>query len=397
MAIVHMKCPKCGGTMVYENNQFRCPYCNLMMLNIVDAKIDADVTVMSPDDFAKRIEESKKQFVVHINDDFKVFDVNTMVINKQLKDATAILALGNFDAVLSYLSNVPSNILSAERLKFLAEYRAKNEYELSFFDGYIDNDPHFKNIINLADEQTRATYKKIAEHCREQHDTKLRIEAEITEVNKLLNVQLYQEAIAYTKEMCKRYPQTALSWAYACEVKCTISRNYNGNLEFSMMEKCPDYSEEKLPAVLKDKIKKFSNSAISYDEKYEEHSMNLCSLAGSLWVTLLSFIAFIVISKFDSHDNDMYAFFMIFYIICLFAFISSIVFIVNSIKSAKVFLPFKKSYNNSANLVPTSIKSKYGAKNASKKMTGCTAALIIGLIVLAALIFVLIKYADNIF
>ena len=43
-----------------------------MILNIVDAKIDADVTVMSPDEFARKIEESKRQFVVNINDNLTV-------------------------------------------------------------------------------------------------------------------------------------------------------------------------------------------------------------------------------------------------------------------------------------------------------------------------------------
>lgn len=83
-----MKCPNCRGEMTLINGQFTCPFCRTTLLNIVDAKIDADVTVMSPDEFAKRIEESKRQFVVNINDNLQVFDINTMVINKKIKDAT---------------------------------------------------------------------------------------------------------------------------------------------------------------------------------------------------------------------------------------------------------------------------------------------------------------------
>ena len=114
MAVVEMKCPNCGGKMGLINNQFMCPNCRTMILNIMDAKIDADVTVMSPDEFAKKIEESKRQFVVNINDNIQVFDVQTKIINKKIADATALLESGDFDKVESALSDVPNTILSAE-------------------------------------------------------------------------------------------------------------------------------------------------------------------------------------------------------------------------------------------------------------------------------------------
>ena len=85
MAVVEMKFPNCGGKMGLINNQFMCPNCRTMVLNIMDAKIDADVTVMSPDEFAKKIEESNRQFVVNINDNIQVFDVQTKIINKKLQ------------------------------------------------------------------------------------------------------------------------------------------------------------------------------------------------------------------------------------------------------------------------------------------------------------------------
>lgn len=297
MPVVHMKCPNCGATMVLSNNQFSCPNCRTMVLNIIDAKIDADVTVMSPEEFGKKIEESKRQFVVNINDNLKVFDVNTLVANKKIQDATIQLNEGNFDDVLNILQDLPNNILSVERLRFLAKFKVKNEYELSFYDGYIDKykysygigtNDHYAHIMELADEKTKNTYKKLAEHCREQHDIKKQIENEIKETKKLLDVKLYQEAIAYTKEMCKKYPHTALSWAYSCEVKCAISNNYNGNFEFAMMEKCPDYSEQNLPDSLQKKIKCCKELSEAFVKEYKEDTIFATRLAAFLWgATLL--------------------------------------------------------------------------------------------------------------
>ena len=251
MAFVEMKCPNCGGTMVLKNNQYECSHCTTKILRIIDAKIDADVTVMSPDEFEQKIEESKRQFVVNINDEIKVFDVDTMVINKKLKDAAEKLEQGEFDSVVNILAEVPNNILSAERMRFLSHFKVRNEYELSFYDGYIDveeNDnryvgiirkpnERYENIIKLADEQTRATYQKIAQYCREQYDAKKKMESEIEEVNKLLEVGLYKEAVTYAKDMCRRYPNNMMSWSYLYSVKYKVSQNYNGNYEYQMMQK----------------------------------------------------------------------------------------------------------------------------------------------------------------
>ncbi len=394
MAVVQMKCPNCGGTMGLVNNQFICSNCRTMMLNIVDAKIDADVTVMSPDEFARKIEESKRQFIVNINDNLKVFDVNTMVINKQIQDATSSLARGEFDQVMASLSSVPSDILSAERLRYLAEFRVKNEYELSFHDGYIDENPHFKNIIRLADDQTRATYQKIAYYCREQYDTKRRIEAEITEVNKLLDVKLYQEAIAYTKEMCKKYPQTALSWAYACEVKCTISSNYNGNLEFSMMEKCPDYSESKLPMVLREKINKFSNLSKNYESEYKDHVAHLGYLAGCMWATVLSLILYAFIGSKSGNDGSMILLGVAIYVVSLGSFIATIVNIVQCIKIGKRVKQLRKQYNAAVNLIPNKIKKQYCANCASSKKGGYIFAIVFWFIAVAVSVYIIVNFTD---
>ena len=161
-------------------------------------------------------------------------------------------------------------------MRFLSQYKARNEYELSYYDGYIDVESgrhggtypntHYQNILKLADEQTKATYIKIAAYCREQFDTKKKIEEEIKEVEGLLAVKLYTDAVDYAKEMCRKYPQTALSWSYLCTVKYTISNNYNCDAEYTMMQKCVDYTEEKIPSFLK---KKIAQAQKKVDQHYE--------------------------------------------------------------------------------------------------------------------------------
>lgn len=397
MATIQMKCPNCGGTMTLANNQFICPNCRTMMLNIVDAKIDADVTVMSPDEFAQKIEKSKKQFVVNINDDLKVFDVNTMVINKKIQDATQALNAGRFSEVSSLLNGVPNDVLSAERLRFLAQYSAKNEYELSFHDGYIDTnaygrqDSHFANIMKLADEKTKATYQKLADYCREQYDTKVRIEKEIKEVEELLSVKLYQEAIAYTKEMCRKYPTTALSWAYACEVKCRISSNYNGNIEFSMMEKCPNFSKVNMPRALTEKINNFQSLSRSYSCEYEEHTKKMMVLAGCMWVAILALGLYALMMAFAGNHGGVVLIGALVYLVGLVSFITTIVFTVKSIKAGNEERRARNSYTSQSNLVPERIRKQYQANCSEGKRKFIIFALIIGFIVIAVGIISFIK------
>lgn len=381
MAIVQMKCPNCGGIMELSNNQFICPNCRTMMLNIVDAKIDADVTVISPDEFAKKIEDSKRQFIVNINDNLKVFDIDTMVINKKIQDATECLNNRKFSEVISCLNGVSSNILSVERLRYLAEFRVENEYELSFHSGYIDSNQHFQNIICLAEEQTKATYQKIADYCREQYDTKCRIEYEIKEVNKLLDVKLYQEAIAYINEMCKRYPQTALSWIYACKVKCTISKNYNCNLEFSMMEKCPDYFVYDIPEVLKAKINEFAELSKNYEVENKKYTNTLGNLTLCIWIAAIVLILFFITTKGEFIKKSLNNPF--FYLGCNLVWpitiVASIILIVKTIKIRVSVNNLKEKYNIEKNLVPDEIKSKYAINRKSIKSKFYYGAFIIGI------------------
>ncbi len=263
MAFVMLDCPNCGGQMERGNNQYRCPYCGAEALYIVDAKINGDIDIITPEEFGKQLDESRKQFVVNINNEFKVMDVDTMVLNKKIQDATKLLAEKKYEEVLLTLQRVEDKWLSVVRLKYLASLMVSNEYELSMCYGYIDeycggilNEglawwrydalgyyEYYKEILQLADEQTKNTYIEIAKLCRERYDTTEQVKEEIRKANELLDVELYDEAIAYTKEMCRKYPQYMHSWMYAVEAKLHKDENYNYDREMEIIKKCYGYSE----------------------------------------------------------------------------------------------------------------------------------------------------------
>ncbi len=265
MALVQMKCPNCGGVMKTEREQFVCPNCRTMILNIVDAKIDADVTVMSPEEFAKEIAKSKRRFVVNVNNNLQVFDVKTRVINKKISDALKELYVGKFKNVFQCLDGVSSDVLAAERLRFLAHYEVGSEASFLSLRARdtknLTENYHYKKILELADEQTRATYLKIGELC----ETKKKVEEEILQIDQLIGVQLYSDALTYAKEMCRKYPFTAVSWEALCKAKLKINENCSLEKEFKMMEMCADHQvEECLPKSIQETLAKRR----SYDQPY---------------------------------------------------------------------------------------------------------------------------------
>lgn len=116
MATISTKCPNCGGAMKLKDSLLQCPYCETIFLHIADAKIESEVAVISPAKFAKKIEASKRQFVIKINEKLQVFDIDTKVINKRIQDAKGFLESGEFDKVPGALTGVPTDILAADPL-----------------------------------------------------------------------------------------------------------------------------------------------------------------------------------------------------------------------------------------------------------------------------------------
>lgn len=245
MAYVEMKCPNCGAPMTGDGNRFTCPHCGTAILNVIDAKIDSDVTVMSAEEFTARLEANKKSFVINVNDRLEEFDVDTMVTNKKIKDAGICLTNGEFNGVEYALKDIPRDkYFSVERLYYLASMRVKNEFELTdcSFDiggkkGSWEKQTQYDRAVSLADEQTKETYRKIREYCL----GKERVKNEIDEINKLFAVGLYDEAVTYAKKMCQNYPQAAHAWQTLYEAKRRLDPNYVGKDEFEKAKICPDY------------------------------------------------------------------------------------------------------------------------------------------------------------
>ena len=234
--LVDMKCPNCGAPMTGDGGKFSCPHCGTVMFDVVEAKIDEDVTVITAEEFAQKLAENKRSFVINVNDRLEEFDIDTMVANKKIKDATEYLAKGEFENVKSALFGVNDKLFSVARLLYLSSMKVHDEYELTKHIGNIAI-CNYSQLLSLADEETKRTYNDIREYCLK----KQAVKNEILEVEKLLDVKLYDEAITYSKRMCQIYPQAALAWCELYKAKKLKNPKYNGKEEYKKALSCPDY------------------------------------------------------------------------------------------------------------------------------------------------------------
>lgn len=218
--LVDMKCPNCGAPMTGDGGKFSCPHCGTVMFDVVEAKIDEDVTVITAEEFAQKFAENKRSFVINVNDRLEEFDIDTMVANKKIKDATEYLAKGEFENVKSVLFGVNDKLFSVARLLYLSSMKVHDEYELTKHIGNIAI-CNYSQLLSLADEGTKRTYNDIREYCLK----KQAVKNEILEVEKLLDVKLYDEAITYSKRMCQIYPQAALAWCELLRQRNLKTRN----------------------------------------------------------------------------------------------------------------------------------------------------------------------------
>ena len=125
--------------MQFKNGSFVCGYCGAMVLNVIDAKIDDDVTVMSADEFEKAIQSSATQIVVKIDDEVKIIDAHTAIANKRIGEAKEKLEQGDFNGVIDSLSIVEGEHLSVARLRIFAMLGVKNEAQIISNDLIIDD------------------------------------------------------------------------------------------------------------------------------------------------------------------------------------------------------------------------------------------------------------------
>ncbi|MFR6641504.1 MAG: hypothetical protein ACLUSP_09440 [Christensenellales bacterium] len=130
MAYVEMKCPNCGAPMTGDGNRFTCPHCGTAILNVIDAKIDSDVTVMSAEEFTARLEANKKSFVINVNDRLEEFDVDTMVTNKKIKTREFACKRRIQRRRIRFEGYTARQVFSVERLYYLASMRVKTNLNL---------------------------------------------------------------------------------------------------------------------------------------------------------------------------------------------------------------------------------------------------------------------------
>ena len=268
MALVQNNCPNCGAPMRLVNNQLTCSHCGSMVLEILDAKIDANVDVMSAQEFAKKIQDAKKQFVITMNDHLQVFDADTLIINKRIKDATKELEKGNFGQVLSILKPIDRPIFSVARLRLLADEQVKNEYELASVYGTLGGD-YFNEVLKLADEKNKEIYIKIAEFRSNYYNTRESIKVECQKVDEIIAVELYDDAIAYAKNLCQKYPTCALSWVYFIRAMVAAKKRFSRKVThaYAMMKLCPDFKNTN---GIHYKTQRFLEKRFGYKTKYGE-------------------------------------------------------------------------------------------------------------------------------
>lgn len=256
MGMVAMKCPNCGGVMEERNGEFVCKYCGMVALNIVEVKIADDATLMSVEEFAKTIDESRNLFFVRTAAGVEASSVEAKVVNKKIADATAALEMGEYEGVERTLCDL--DCFAAYRLRLLAVHGVKNEKELAFKEGLINeiyyDDTYNKDIarglnrrcaglyarvLELADEQTKAAYLKIAAFKKDREN----VRKEILEVDRLLEVELVNDALAYATQTTRKYPSESLAWDKLCYIKKKINPSDTCDTEYEKMKKCPDYAD----------------------------------------------------------------------------------------------------------------------------------------------------------
>lgn len=256
MKFVDMKCSNCGGRMEYIDGHYKCSYCGAIMLKIIDAKVDADVERLDAEEFGRKLEESKRSFLIKVEDEIKVLDAKTAIINKRLQNAKKSLSVGKYEAVFTDLEGVSDEIPAAVRLRFLASMKVKDEYGLSLCKKDIRNDWYRKFLFVCEDEETKRSYEKIAEICLLNEKLDKELESELQVIREMMKVGLREEPLTYAKQVCSKYPQLCKSWGEYAAVKCNQDPDYDCTIDIEIMKKCPDYKWDFVPSSVKQKHEK---------------------------------------------------------------------------------------------------------------------------------------------
>ena len=250
MKFVDMKCSNCGGRMEYADGHYKCSYCGAIMLKIIDAKIDADVERLDAEEFERRLEESKRSFLIKVEDGVKVLDAKTAIINQRLQNAKKSLSQRQYTAVFSDLTGVPLDLPSAARLRFLASVNVRDEYELSLCKKDVRNRSYNEFMACCKDEETKRSYQKIAQICLLNEELDKELEEQLHSIREMMQLGLKEDALVYAKQVCSKYPQLCKSWAELASVKCQLFPKYDCTPDFEIMKKCPDYDIGYVPQIM---------------------------------------------------------------------------------------------------------------------------------------------------
>ncbi len=235
MKMVNMKCVNCGAALTQSGGHYKCEYCGSLYFRLTSDAELPDALSLSVEDFIGKVEENGKVFTVKL-DDPSASDVDRTVLSGRLKKAEQSLSEGKSYMVFETLKDVPDTCFAAVRLKFLAEFGAKNESELSLYAGDVTRSRYYSALESAGDEATRATYRSIADMCLKN----ALIEKEIAKGKEMLAVGLYEEGLEYARNAVTAHPFRAKAWELFAQAKCLTDEKYDPTDDLKRLSACPD-------------------------------------------------------------------------------------------------------------------------------------------------------------
>ncbi len=226
------------------------------------------MAVISPEEFQKKLDESKSQFIIKIDNDLKVFDARTEIINTRIKQAQAAVLEGKFAEVNELLSGVPDTIVAAERLRLLAVCEVHSESEFVYGADISKGQKYLDNILRLADEETVKTYQAIVKYNQENKNEAREIGIKIQEVLELVHIGSLDSAIKYLEQIANMAPTSSPVW-------CTFAHLM---YEKYISEKDKTKKEIYMEKVLDCLIKQYQALSLLDGVRYREQ---LCKLLGN--------------------------------------------------------------------------------------------------------------------
>lgn len=191
--IFKLKCFKCkkeNEITISPANEFKCVYCKAVILEKVL-------------DGGKSFGEKTNDYTVNLSNEYTADIVKQKIIEKKISDCERGMSVRNF----TILDGTCPDTVYVMRLRVLNQFHAKDENELRLVNKKLKGD-NYEKFLKACDEQTKALYIDI----ERQVDENILAEEEIKKVDGLLNVNLFDDALSYAKQMVEKHPRKALAW-----------------------------------------------------------------------------------------------------------------------------------------------------------------------------------------